>query len=85
MKRFHVWLRPLGAACRLRVEGKENAIWLRFQLSKSMGSTSVEMICQEDVAGNCTLMVHQNANTTRRKLEELLDSIPELVLMGQPT
>lgn len=84
MRPFRVWLRPLGEACRIRVEGRDNAVWLRERVM-----TSLNVECQESTGGQDshdvgTLVVRCELPGTQIELDRLLARIPELEVMCQP-
>ena len=47
MDRFQVWIHPMANACRVRVEGIQNAKWLLSRLSESFVFKSSEAIKDE--------------------------------------
>ncbi len=84
MSGFRVWVRALGDACRVRVDGVENARWLLGRLSKSFVFKSCEPIGEERDSSFCTFRVPYNSRLSRSTFEKLLNAIPELVLMPEP-
>jgi hypothetical protein len=84
MNTFHVWLRPLGESCRVRVEGVENARWLIARLSQSRDlKISATFGAIEDTS-DCSFEVPCNAALPRTRFERFLAAIPEVILMTQP-
>lgn len=84
MAKFRVWVRPLGGSTRVRVEGKSNLQWLLGRLGQSFVFKSSEPICEEAVGGCSTFHVLYNSQVTRASFENLLGSIPEVLLMNEP-
>lgn len=84
MKTFHVWVRPLGEACRVRVDGLENGRWLLSRLINLAGVDNCKPIRQEGPFGVYTFLVALSPTMTRSMLGELLAAIPEVDLMCQP-
>jgi hypothetical protein len=81
---FHVWVRPLGGACRVRVDGVGNAEWLLDRLGRSFDCGSSKPI--RDGEGSCcsTFRVPYGSQMSRSTFEELLAAIPEVTLMLDP-
>ncbi len=83
MNAFQVWLRPLGAVCRVRVDGIENTNWLLDRLRQSRASIS-EASDEKEALSGCCLEVHYNRGLSRSRFEKLLAAIPEVGLMTEP-
>jgi hypothetical protein len=82
MKAFRVWIRALGDASRVRVEGNENAHWLLGRLSQSFVFKSSAPVLQERGTPCCTFEVFYGSQTSRSTFERLLAGIPEVQLMA---
>lgn len=83
MKPFHVWRRPLGEACRIRVAGLENGRWLLTRLMGLSGAENSQPVCLSAVFGLSTFLVAYSPAMTRSKLRDLLAAIPEVELICQ--
>lgn len=84
MRPFRVWLRPLGEACRLRVEGRDNAVWLRDRVTASLNVRCNESSNNQDSNGIITLVVRYGPQVSHVELYRLLDRLRELEVMCQP-
>ena len=85
MNPFHVWLRPLGGDCRVRVDGMSNAQWLLTRLRQSFVFKDSEAIHEDQDSSNCcTFRVAYTSQVPRRVFERLLASIPEVMVMVDP-
>lgn len=84
MKSFQVWIRPLGEACRIRVDGNENGRWLLTRLMGLSGGASCHPVCQVGAFGFFTFLVAYSPSLTRSNLGKLLAAIPEVELTSQP-
>lgn len=84
MNAFHVWLRPLGDTCRVRVDGMKNAQWLLLRLGQSFVFKTAEPMDEEADSSCCTFCMAYSSQVSRRGLERLLVGIPEVVLMTDP-
>ena len=84
MNAFHVWVRPLGDTCRVRVDGVKNAQWLLSQLGRSFVFKTAEPMNEEADSTYCTFRMAYSSQMSRRGLERLLAGIPEVVLMMDP-
>jgi hypothetical protein len=77
MDSFNVWLSPLGATCKVRVDGIDNANWLLNRLRQSFIFESSEPV--SDLDGSCcTFDVAYSSSACYRTLEGLLTAIPEV-------
>ena len=83
MTAFHVWIRSLGNASRVRVEGNDNARWLLGRLSRSFVFKSSEPVRQETTTAFFTFQVPHSSQTSRSTLVRLLAKIPEVTLMAE--
>jgi hypothetical protein len=83
MTAFHVWLRPLQGASRLRVEGMANALWLLQRLSQSFYFKSSEPV-HEVSDTSCTFEVLFGCDTSSTALSKVLARIPEVRLLREP-
>lgn len=84
MNAFHVWVRPLGANCRVRVHGIGNAQWLLNRLGHSFVFKTADPINEEEGSSCCSFRVAYNSQMSPRWLERLLAAIPEVTLMMDP-
>ena len=84
MNTFPVWLRPLGNACRVRVDGIKNAQWLVDRLSRSFVFKTSDPMNEEEGSSCYTFRVAYSSQMSRRGLERLLAAIPEVNLMTDP-
>lgn len=84
MTPFHVWLRPLGGACRVRVDGVENTQWLLHRLGQSFVFKTADPIAEEADSSCCTFRVQYDSQMSRHGLEKLLAAISEITLMTDP-
>jgi hypothetical protein len=84
MNAFRVWIRSLGDASRVRVEGNENTRWLLDRLSQSFVFKSSAPVVQERGTPCCTFEVFYGSQTSRSTFERLLATIPEVTLMAGP-
>lgn len=84
MNSLHVWIRPLGSTCRVRIEGIKNAQWLLELLGRYFVFKTAEPINEEAGSSYCTFCVAYSSQMSRRGLEKLLIKIPEVVLMSDP-
>lgn len=81
MSNFDVWLRPLSTTtCRVRVDGKENSIWLLARLSTAYVIKTGDAIRQETDSSVYTFDVLYPRHFSHLRLEELLDKIPPVSL-----
>lgn len=84
MNPFRVWMRPLGHACRVRVDGITNTQWLLDRLGRSFVFKTAEPVCQDLSSSCCTFQVMYSSQMARRSLEKLLQAIPQVRLMVEP-
>ena len=84
MDTFHVWLSPLGATCKVRVDGIENANWLLTRLRQSLIFESPEPVNGEKGSSCCTFGVACRTQVCYRTFEKLLAAIPEVELILDP-
>jgi hypothetical protein len=79
---FKVWLRPLGDSCRIRIEGLENAIWLRARLSQSFETMKEINVVEGSIYRS--FQVGYSPTVTHSAFETILASIPNVRLMTGP-
>lgn len=79
-----VWVRSLGNACRVRVEGSDNARWLVDRLSQTPALAGLEFVDVEPCGTTCTIRVPNSAERTLATLEKELADIPGVELMLEP-
>jgi len=84
MTTFRVWIRSLSGACRLRVEGSENAHWLLSRLSQSFVFKSSEPIREVGDSVSCTFDLPYSSQSSGPGFVRLLSSIPEVKLLSEP-
>lgn len=84
MNTFRVWIRPLGADCRVRVDGMQNALWLLDQLGRSFVFKSSEPIHGDERSSYCTFQVPYSSQMSRSMFERVLAAIPQVELMSEP-
>jgi hypothetical protein len=84
MTPFHVWIRSLHGAIRVRVEGSGNARWLIGRLSQSFVFKSSEPIREEPDGLSCTFDLPYSSQTSRPIFMRLLGAIPEVTLLWEP-
>jgi hypothetical protein len=84
MNTFRVWIRRLGSACRVRVDGRENAMWLLARLGQSHAFNSREPIRDDEASFRSTFQVPYTSEMPRSAFEELLAAIPEVEVMSDP-
>jgi hypothetical protein len=75
-----VWVRSLGNACRVRVEGTENARWLVNRLAETPALAGLEFVDVEGSGTTCTFRVPNSAERTLATMEKELADIPGVVL-----
>jgi hypothetical protein len=78
MDTFHVWLSPLGATCKVRVDGITNANWLLNRLHRSFIFQSCDPVNDEDGSSCCTFLMTYSTQRCYRTFERLLATIPEV-------
>jgi hypothetical protein len=84
MSAFRVWVRALGNASRVRVDGSENANWLLRRLSEAFVFKSSEPVCEVNGTSCWTFRVPYTSQMSRSSFERLLAKIPEVNLMSDP-
>jgi hypothetical protein len=84
MSLFNVWIRPLSSACRVRVDGMQNAKWLLNRLSESFVFKTADPMREDEESSCCTFHLACNSQMPRRGFERLLADIPEVNLMTDP-
>ena len=82
MNRFQVWLRPVGNATKVRVDGKGNADWLREQLLHAGAGCGIGLY----VAGTAfvTFLAYHTPHVDSIKLRHIVSTLPEVELMLEP-
>ena len=84
MKSFQVWLSPLGATCKVRVDGITNANWLLHRLRQSFAFQSSEPVIDEEGSSCCTFRMTYSTQRYYRTFERLLSAIPEVKWTPDP-
>ena len=83
MNTFQIWIRPLGDACRVRVEGKDNCKWLFSRLTEWVEvSECRDLTCKPD--GQYTFNVPYGGELTTQTFTKMLRELPQIQLMSQP-
>lgn len=85
MDAFRVWFQPLSGACRLRVDGLQNARWLINRLSQSFVFKTSEPMYDDLTSGCANFAVQYSSLMPRLKCERLLAGIPEVTLIADST
>ena len=78
-KAFKVWLRPTGSTCKIRVEGSEQAEWLRNKL----GEQGIECAKPRQASGTdfCNLHATYKSEMSHEQFQKLIATMPEVELM----
>ena len=84
MNRFRVWIRTVGQASRVGVDGIANTQWLLDCLGRSFVFKTSEPVQQDLNSAWCTFQVMYSPQMPRRGLEKLLASIPRVSLVADP-
>ena len=84
MSLFHVWIRPLSNACRVRVDGMLNARWLLNRLSESFVFKNSEPLDDNTETACSSFQVQYSSEMSGPKFAKLLAGIPEVYLMLEP-
>lgn len=84
MKRFQVWIRPVGDFCRIRVDGDVNARWLVLRLSQAFVFRTFEPLEQDARTPYCSFRVPYNPPLSSAGFRQILLGIPEVELMREP-
>ncbi len=84
MNTFRVWVRPLGSACRVRVDGIKNTGWLLDRLAQAFVFKTNEPVNENEASSCYTFRVAYSSQISRRGFERLLGAIPEVNLMLDP-
>ncbi len=85
MDTFHVWLSPLGATCKVRVDGITNANWLLNRLRQSFIFRGSEPVNDEEGSSCCTFRMTYSSQRCYRTFERVLAAIPEVEWTLDPT
>ncbi len=81
---FRVWIRPLADACRLRVDGMQNARWLLTQLSRSFLFKSAKPIDDDEGPSSCVFHIRYSSQVSHHTLEKALAAISNVELISDP-
>jgi hypothetical protein len=81
---FQVWIRPLGSTSRVRVDGKENAIWLLDRLAQSFVFKNSEPVRDEGYTSFCSFQIAYSPQVSHTNIAKLLAAIPEVTLNIEP-
>jgi hypothetical protein len=84
MNPFHVWSRPVGDFCHVRVDSLENARWLLLRLSQSFVFKTFEPFGEEEGSTVCTFQVPYNPPLSRATFDNMLAAIPQVLLRREP-
>lgn len=80
MKAFNVWVSSKGEACRVRVEGFKNTLWLLDRLSRFFIFKTSESLHEDANSASVSFSVIHSFRMTQPKFERLLAAIPEVRL-----
>ena len=82
MEQFKVWLRPMGNSCKVKVDGSQNAEWLRGKLM----AKALECSDAEQLAGtSCYVFVATfKSQITEFEFRTLILHMSEAQLMLDP-
>lgn len=78
MDTFHVWLSPVGATCKVRVDGIANANWLLDRLHQSFVFHHCEPVNDEEGSSCCTFYMTYSTQQCYRTFQRLLAAISEV-------
>jgi hypothetical protein len=81
MNAFHVWIRPLGHICGVRVDGIKNAEWLLKRLGQSFVFKSCEPVREEHGSSCCSFRVMYSSQMSHPLFRRLLAAMPEINLV----
>lgn len=84
MNAFHVWIRPLGHICGVRVDGIKNAEWLLNRLGQSFIFKNCEPVREELGSSCCSFRVMYSSQMSHPLFRRLLGAMPEVNLMVEP-
>jgi hypothetical protein len=84
MSIFNVWIRPLGSACRVRVDGMQNAKWLLNRLSDFFVFKNSEPLDDDMETACSSFQVQYSLQMSGLTFAKLLAAIPEVNLMLEP-
>lgn len=79
-----VWVRSLGNACRVRVEGRDNTQWLVNYLSNTPALVGLKFVDIQPHGATCTFEIPNSTDRTLTTLETVLARVPGVKLMLQP-
>jgi hypothetical protein len=84
MNTFPVWVRSLGGASRVTVEGAANTRWLLERLRRATNVNGPVTMLHDKISSICSFQMAYDASTSRSGFEKLLAAIPEVKLMTEP-
>lgn len=79
-----VWVRSLGNACRVRVEGVHNAEWLVDRLARTSALEGLDSVDLQPHGSICTFEIPNSIARTLASLETELAQMPGVELMLEP-
>jgi hypothetical protein len=79
-----VWVRSLGNACRVRVEGADNAQRLVDRLAQTPALAGLQFVDVQPNGSTCTFQVPASVERTLATLEHELGSMSGVQLMLEP-
>ena len=82
MNRFQVWLRPIGSATKVRVDGQRNAESLREQLLQAGVGCGLGLQAEGIVF--VTFLVYHTPRVDAPKLRHVMSKLPKVELMLDP-
>lgn len=82
MAAFHVWIRPLGNSCRVRVDGRTNAEWLLNRLNRSFALKTCEPMSRDGQSACFTFGVAAAPESSCPTFDLLMKAMPEVELMS---
>jgi hypothetical protein len=80
---MRVWLRPLGAVCRVRVESAANATWLSQKLGEFLAAKTSGPL-HEMRADGCMFELTCSTRSALEQIVVLLKNLPGVTIMPEP-
>jgi len=84
MAEFRVWVRSLGHASRVRVEGLANARWLVERLGQLFIFKDSRPFVEDETNVFFSFHVPHNSQISRIRIEKALARLPEVKMMLEP-
>jgi hypothetical protein len=79
-----VWVRSLGSACRVRVEGADSAQSPVDRLAQTPALAGLQFVDVQSSGSTCTFEIPGSPERTLATLEHELASMPDVQLMLEP-